>query len=92
MFFATGIKIKHLNFIIKEDIFHLILLLSLQYCYATKICSDFSMKVKGRINKEMVERMKRKESLDSEPKRQSTCTRNRLRGKEKKKDGSDFFQ
>jgi len=50
------------------------------------------MKVKGRINKEMVERMKRKESLDSEPKRQSTCTRNRLRGKEKKKDGSDFFQ
>lgn len=51
MFFATSTEIKHLNFNIKEGIDHLILFLSFQYCYATKICNDFSMKVRGKINK-----------------------------------------
>lgn len=51
MVFTTDTKIKHLNFNIKEGIVHLIILLSFQYWYAIKICIDFSMKMRGRINK-----------------------------------------
>jgi hypothetical protein len=51
----------------KRGIIHSISLLSFAYCYSAKICIDFCMIMRGSNNKKMVEKMKRKESLESKP-------------------------
>ncbi len=65
MVFVTSIRFRHLNFYIKGGTIHSIFLLSFHHCYVVQICINFLVKMKGNINKEMVERMKRKQSLDS---------------------------
>jgi hypothetical protein len=62
---VISVRFKHLNLCIKGGIVHSILPFSFHYCYVVQICINFLVKMKGSINKEMVERMKRKESLDS---------------------------
>jgi hypothetical protein len=49
----------------KRGTIHLVSPLFLAYCYFAKISIDFCMIMKSNINKKMVERMKRKESLES---------------------------
>jgi hypothetical protein len=51
----------------KRGTIHLVTLLSLAYYFLAKIWIDFCMIMKGNINKKMVKRMKRKESLKLEP-------------------------
>jgi hypothetical protein len=63
--FVIDIRFRHFNFCIKGGIIHSILFLSFHYCYDVQISIDFMVKMKRNINKEMVEIMKRKESLDS---------------------------
>ncbi len=65
--FAINVKFRHPNFDIKGGIIHLVIPFFFKYCYATEICIDFLLvKMKGSINKEMVKKMKRMESLESE--------------------------
>jgi len=62
--FIIDIEFRHPNFSIKEGIVHSVSLLS--YCYATKKFTNLLLvKMKGNINKEMAENMKRRESLES---------------------------
>jgi len=64
--FAIDIEFKHPNFSMKGRTIHSILLLSFQYCYVAEICTNFLLvKMKGNINKEMADKMKRRESLKS---------------------------
>jgi hypothetical protein len=51
MIFATSARFKHPNFDIKGGTIHSILPFFSQYCYATKICTDFLLvKMVGNIN------------------------------------------
>jgi len=62
----TGTKFMYSNFDIKEGIVHSIFLLYFQYCYVVEFFIDSSLvKMKGNINKEMVEKIKRRECLES---------------------------
>jgi len=64
---TTGIKFRHSNFSIKEGNVHLVFPLFCQYCYVVKkIIKFFLVKTRGNISKEMVEKIKRRESLEFE--------------------------
>jgi hypothetical protein len=66
MVFAIGVKFRRSNFGIKGRIVHLVFPLSFYYCYVVEIYTDFLLvKMKRSINKEILENMKRKESLKS---------------------------
>jgi len=91
IFFSTNSEFRDLNLNIKRSIVHSIFLLSLQYCRVVEICTDFFVKMRRNISKQMVERMKRKESLYFGTKRKSSYTINRPRGEEEKEDGCNSF-
>jgi hypothetical protein len=68
MVITIGTKFGHPNFDIKGSIIHSVFPFFKKYCYVTKICINFLLvKMKGNINKETVEKMKKKESLGLEP-------------------------
>jgi hypothetical protein len=61
---TIGIKFRHSNFSIKEGTVHLVFPLFCQYCYV--VILFFLVKMEGSISKEMVEKIKRRESLEFE--------------------------
>jgi hypothetical protein len=90
-FFAIGTRFRHLNFNIKGGIVHSILPLLKKYYYAIEICTKFVVEMKGNIGKEVVERMKRRESSKSKPKGSQISLKIDCGEKKKEKMGSDFF-
>jgi hypothetical protein len=62
----TSVEFRHSNFSKKEGTVHSIS--PFLYCYTTKILTDLLLvKMKGNISKEIIENMKRRESLESKP-------------------------
>ncbi len=63
---TINIKFRHSNFNIKEGTGHSISPYFFQYCYvAKKFINLLLVKMRGNISKEMVEKIKRRESLKS---------------------------
>jgi hypothetical protein len=62
-------KFRNLNFNIKGNIIHLNLFFPslVLLCYI-EIYTNFSVKMRGNINKKIIERMKKRGNLDLEPK------------------------
>jgi hypothetical protein len=66
--FATSVMFRHPNFGIKEGTIHSNFPFFFYYCYVVEIPTNFFLvKMRGCINKEMAEKMKKRESLKSEP-------------------------
>jgi hypothetical protein len=64
MIFVIDVGFRHPNFNIKGSIIYSTLLLSFHYCYVVKIYTNFFVKMRGNINKEMVEKMKMRDKKE----------------------------
>jgi len=64
MIFVTNIRFRHPNFSIKGSTIYSTLLFSFHYCYVVEIYIKFFVKMKGNINKEMVEKMKMRDKKE----------------------------
>jgi hypothetical protein len=60
MTFVTNIRFRHLNLSIKGNIVYSTLLISFHYGYVVEIYTNFFVNMRRSINKEMVEKMKRR--------------------------------
>ncbi len=68
MICTTGTGFRYSNFGIKKGTIHSISPFNFQYRYTTRIFTNFLLvRMKGNISKEMAKKMKRRESLESEP-------------------------
>ncbi len=66
--YIISARFRHSNFNIKKGIVRLVYFLSFQYCYNVGILTNsLLVKVRGNINKEMAEKIKRKKGLESKP-------------------------
>jgi hypothetical protein len=63
MIFVIDVGFRHPNFSIKGNIVYSTLLLSFHYCYVEIYTKSF-VKMRGSINKEMVEKMKMKDKKE----------------------------
>jgi hypothetical protein len=64
MIFVIDIGFRHPNFSIKGNIVYSTLLFSFHYCYVVEIYTNFFVKMKGNINKEMVKKMKMRDKKE----------------------------
>jgi hypothetical protein len=64
MIFAIDIGFRHPNFSIEGSIVYSTLLLYFHYCYVVEIYTKCFVKMRGSINKEMIEKMKMRDKKE----------------------------
>jgi hypothetical protein len=64
MIFVNDVGLRHPTFRIKGSMVYSTFLLSFHYCYVVEIYTNFFVKMRGNISKEMVEKMKMRDKKE----------------------------